>query len=150
MPPRPESIRGQVILYSILLPRHCHLPMHFAIASVTSACPTHQRSPSTGTRRRVGCAGREARGLKGRRADNHTANSLYLPRRYLVTRQRKHCRARRRRRGQVAFATYRTACERGLGTPAASLTTACMQAHATRFRPPRLLLRVQEEAPTAK
>ena len=34
---------------------------------------------------------------------------------------------------QVALATYRTACERGLGTPAASLTTACMQAHATRF-----------------
>ena len=51
---------------------------------------------------------------------------------------------------QVALATYRTACERGLGTPAASLTTACMQAQATRFRPPRLLLRVQEEAPTAK
>src|SRR5262245_8586381 len=38
--------------------------------------------------------------------DEHAANSLYLPRRYLDTRRRKHCRARRWRRGLSGCARH--------------------------------------------
>src|SRR5262245_23930011 len=57
--------------------------------------------------------------------DEHAANSLHLPRRYLDTRRRKHCRARRRRRGLSGCARHLSRRLRTLARHSHHLAAGC-------------------------
>src|SRR5262249_12650671 len=76
-------------------------PRNVIIRKSEAAEGRHKR----GLTRRACSAKRRRNGVK-EDGDEHAANSLYLPRRYLDTRRRKHCRARRRRRGLSGCARY--------------------------------------------